>query len=160
RGDVMRVLLTTCGAVLLASAPALAAGRSCESLASLTLPQTTISMAQTVAAGTFTPPGGGGTRGGAQNNPFKNLPAFCRVAATLAPSSDSDIKVEVWLPSSGWNGKFIAVGNGGFNGTIGYPAMAEALGRGYAAASTDTGHTGSSASFALNPEKLIDFAWR
>jgi feruloyl esterase len=157
----MKVLLATCCAFLLAAAPAFAAGRSCESLASLTLPQTTISAAQPVAAGAFTPPDGGARGGGAPNNAFKTLPAFCRVAATLAPSSDSDIKVEVWLPASGWNGKFVAVGNGGFSGSISYPAMADALGRGYATASTDTGHAGNSASFALDhPEKLIDFAWR
>jgi feruloyl esterase len=156
----MKVLLATCSAVLLAVAPTFAAGRSCESLASMTLPQTTISAAVPVAAGAFTPPGAGTRGGGAQNNAFGSLPAFCRVAATLTPASDSDIKVEVWLPASGWNGKFIAVGNGGFSGSISYPAMAEALGRGYATASTDTGHVGNSASFALNPEKLIDFAWR
>ena len=158
----MKVQAVACGAVLVAisQTPAFGAGRSCEQLASLALPQTTISTAQPVAAGQFVPPGAGTRGGGAQNNPFMKLPAFCRVAATLAPSSDSDIKVEVWLPVSGWNGKFLAVGNGGFSGSISYPAMAEALGRGYATASTDTGHTGNSASFALNPEKLIDFAWR
>ena len=39
---------------------------------------------------------GGGRGGGAQ---FADLPAFCRVAATLKPSADSDIKIEVWLPA-------------------------------------------------------------
>ena len=48
------------------------------------------------------------------------LPAFCRVAATLAPTPDSDIKIEVWLPASGWNGKLLAVGNGGWAGSINY----------------------------------------
>jgi feruloyl esterase len=90
-----------------------------------------------------------------------DLPAFCRVEATLTPSSDSDIKIEVWLPTANWNGKFQAVGNGAWNGAIGYAALAEALRRGYAASSTDTGHAGGSASFALgHPEKLIDFAYR
>jgi len=90
-----------------------------------------------------------------------DLPAFCRVAATLTPSADSDIKIEVWLPTANWNGKFQAVGNGAWNGAIGYPAMADALRRGYATSSTDTGHAGGSASFALgHPEKLIDFAYR
>src|SRR5258708_4160020 len=74
---------------------------------------------------------------------FRDLPAFCRVAATLTPSPDSDIKVEIWLPASGWNGKFQAVGNGGWAGVISYPAMAAAVRRGYATASTDTGHTGN-----------------
>jgi feruloyl esterase len=79
----------------------------------------------------------------------------------LKPSSDSDIKIEVWLPTQGWNGKFEAVGNGGWAGTISYSAMADALRNGYATAATDTGHTGSSASFALgHPEKLLDYTYR
>ena len=49
------------------------------------------------------------------------------------------------MPAANWNGKFQAVGNGAFNGTIAYPAMLTALARGYAASSTDTGHTGGSA---------------
>ena len=89
------------------------------------------------------------------------LPAFCRVAATLTPTADSRIRIEVWMPASGWNGKFQAVGNGGWNGNIEYLGLAEALGRGYAAASTDTGHVGNSAGFAVgHPEKLIDFGYR
>jgi feruloyl esterase len=127
-------------------------GPSCEKLASLALPETTITMAQSVAAGDFSPPSGAA---------LKNLPAFCRVAATLAPSKDSEIKIEVWLPASGWNGKFQAIGNGGWSGAIGYAALARALAQGYATASTDTGHSGGSGSFALgHPEKLIDFAYR
>jgi feruloyl esterase len=106
-------------------------------------------MAQEVDAGTFTPPGGRAT------------PAFCRVAATLKPTTDSDIKMEVWMPSSGWNGKLQAVGNGAFNGSIAYPALTAALSRGYATSSTDTGHAGGSASFAVgHPERVIDFGWR
>ena len=94
-------------------------------------------------------------------NPYKDLPEFCRVAATLKPTSDSDIKVEVWLPASSWNGKFQAVGNGGWAGVISYSAMADAIRAGYASASTDTGHVGGRGTFALgHPEKLIDFAWR
>ena len=83
----------------------------------------------------------------------KGMPAFCRVAATLTPSKDSDIKIEVWLPASGWNGKFQAVGNGGWSGAIAYPSLATALERGYATASTDTGHSGGSGSFALGPSR-------
>ena len=131
---------------------------TCDSLASLALPEATITAAQVVAAGTFTQPGGRAGRGG---NAFADLPAFCRVAATLKPSSDSDIKIEVWLPADNWNGKYQAVGNGAWNGAIGYAAMGEALRRGYATSSTDTGHAGGSASFAMgHPEKAIDFAYR
>jgi feruloyl esterase len=131
---------------------------TCESLAALVLPNTTITLAHTVAAGTFTTPGATA----AQASPaLTNLPAFCRVAATLRPSSDSDIKVEVWLPVANWNGKYQAVGNGGWAGSIVYAALAEALKRGYAASSTDTGHVGGTAKDMLgHPEKLIDYSYR
>src|SRR5262245_19584759 len=131
-----------------------AAAGSCSDLAKAALPNTTITLAAPVSAGTFSPTPAG-------NEGFTDLPAFCRVAATLRPTADSEIKMEVWLPASGWNGKFQAVGNGAFGGSIAYPAMARALARGYAAASTDTGHTGNNGRFALgHPEKLIDFGWR
>jgi feruloyl esterase len=127
-------------------------GVTCESLASLTLPNTTITLAQPVAAGDFTPPDRGRPHA---------VPAFCRVAATLKPTADSDIKVEIWLPAAGWNGELQVVGNGGWAGSISYGAMAEALRDGYATSSTDTGHVGGSGSFALgHPEKLIDFGYR
>jgi feruloyl esterase len=140
---------------------------SCAELASLALPNTRITKAEAVAAGAFTLPAPGGpTPAGGPPAPlqaFKNAPAFCRVAATLKPSTDSDIKIEVWLPVKGWNGKFVGVGNGGWAGTISYGLLAQAVRRGYAAASTDTGHagTGGDGSFAFNhPEKLIDFGYR
>ncbi len=134
-----------------------AAAASCESLSSLMLPNTSITLAQMVPAGGFTLPG----MGPAAVQQFSRLPAFCRVAATLMPSSDSDIKIEVWLPAPAWNGKFQGVGNGGWAGAISYGAMASALQEGYATASTDTGHTGGNASFAIgHREKVIDFAYR
>ena len=110
----------------------------------MSLPHGVVTLAQTVAPGAFTPPSGraGGPPGG--QNAFAKLGSFCRVAVTLKPAPQSDIKAEVWLPSAGWNGKLQVVGNGGFAGTISYPAMATAVGAGYAAASTDTGHTGPS----------------
>jgi len=140
-----------------AAPPASAA--TCERLANVELKTATITRAEIVAPGAFVPPDGG-RRGGAAN-PYASLPSFCRVAATLTPSADSDIKIEVWLPANGWNGKFEAVGNGGWAGVISYGAMADALRAGYATASTDTGHVGGRGTFALDhPEKLIDFSWR
>jgi len=128
---------------------------ACERLASLLVPSAAMTLAQTVPAGTFTPPPG---EDGAA---FRTLPTFCRVAATLTPSSDSDIRIEVWMPATAWNGKFQAVGNGAFNGTINYSGMRAALARGYATSSTDTGHSGGGASWALgHPEKIVDFGWR
>jgi len=147
----------------LTGARAVTAPRSCEDLASLALPHATVTLAQPVAAGAFLPPNDTPGDDTPAPNPraFSALPAFCRVAATLRPSADSDIKIEVWIPSASWNGKFQAVGNGAFNGNIAYPAMAAALARGYATGSTDTGHVGNTAAFAMgHPEKVTDFAWR
>ena len=150
-GIVVCVIVLTAGS---------AAAATCESLSSLKLPDTTITLAESVAAGAFGQ-GAAPARGGRGGNPYADLPAFCRVTATARPTSDSEIKIEVWMPSSGWNGKFQGVGNGGWSGSIGTAALATALRRGYATASTDTGHEGGSASFALgHPEKLTDFAYR
>jgi feruloyl esterase len=89
------------------------------------------------------------------------LPAYCRIAAILKPSSDSEIGIEVWLPSEKWNEKFQAVGNGGWAGSISFSAMASALQEGYATASTDTGHKVMNSSFGIgHPEKVLDYAYR
>jgi len=146
------------GLCIAAIAPIAGAAVSpCDSMSSASMPNTTVTSAKLVDAGAFAPPAG--TRGPA--TAYKSLPAFCRVTATLKPSSDSDIKIEVWLPASGWNGKLQAVGNGAWAGVISYPALATAVAAGYAAASTDTGHEGNQAGFIQgHPEKLIDFAYR
>ena len=156
--------LTAVLCVFLSSGIAYAEGASvdaaaCERLAaSLKLPRTTVTSAQAVPAGAFVPPGPGGA---AAAKAAAGLPAFCRVRLTLKPSADSDIKSEVWLPLSGWNGKFQQVGNGAWGGSIQYGPLGDGLRRGYAVASTDTGHGGSDASFAVgHPEKLIDFGYR
>src|SRR5262245_22542513 len=135
-----------------------AAAAPCEGLADLKLPNTTITTAQSVAAGAFAPPTGSAT-------PYKELPAFRRVAGVIKPTSDSEIKFEVWMPIANWNGKFQGIGNGGFAGSISYagPAggLAGALARGYATASTDTGHSGGNAEWALgHPEKIVDYGHR
>ncbi len=133
----------------------------CQNLKTLGLPNTTITLAEKVPPGGFTPPGPSMPFG--PPDIFKSLPAFCRVAATAKPSSDSDIKFEVWVPLENWNGKFEGTGNGVWLGAIIYPALAEGLRRGYAVANTDTGHVGGpmDASWALgHPEKVIDFGYR
>lgn len=143
-------------ATVVASLPTQARDRSpipCEGLAMLQLPDTTITTAQSVPAGSFTPPG--------TTTLLTGLPAFCRVAGSIKPTSDSDIKFEVWIPSSGWNEKFLSAGEGGYAGSINYAGIAGALRRGYAGGSTDTGHVGGTADFAPgHPEKVIDFGWR
>ena len=138
------------------------AASSCESLTALRLPNATVTSATEVAAGAFTPPTAPG-RGVAPAlaKMLAALQPFCRVAITSTPTADSDIKIEVWLPARSWNGKLQAVGNGGWAGTISYPAMAAAMARAYATVSTDTGHTTPGASFAVgHPEKLVDYAHR
>jgi len=129
---------------------------ACDSVKSLSLPNATITSAEFVAAG-VPQQGGRGGRGG----PAASLPAHCKVAVTLTPSKDSHIEMELWMPAENWNGKFLAVGNGGWAGNIQTDAIANGLRRGYAAASNDTGHKGGSASFAVgHPEKVHDFGYR
>jgi feruloyl esterase len=136
----------------------LANAATCESLSNLKLPDTTITLAKSETAETYKP-----GKIEAQGPPLTDLPAFCRVAAEIKPTPDSKIKFEVWMPVSGWNGRFMGVGNGGWSGEIWYPFMGTALRDHYATASTDTGHEGSfrDASFAVgHPEKLVDFEYR
>jgi hypothetical protein len=88
--------------------------------------------------------------------PMRVSTPFCRVEGIL----EKEIGFEVWLPKQGWNGKFLGEGIGGYAGSISmsYRAMADALARGYATASTDTGHQASSneSEWALgNPERVI-----
>jgi feruloyl esterase len=150
------VLAATVAAGATNPQPATPNSQSCAGLLRLALPNASITSAQVVGAGAFTP-------STANNSPhsFAYLPAFCRVAATLTPSSDSEIKIEVWLPIAGWNGKFLAMGSGGWGGAIDYQGLSYALGRGYATSATDDGHEGQGGSFVLgHPEKFIDFAYR
>ena len=131
---------------------------SCEGLQALSLPDTTILSAAVVPEGPFTPPAGTGAGpGGAPAPKPLSVPAACRVVGRVTPA----INFEVWMPAANWNGKFQAVGGGGFAGVISYGAMATALARGYATASTDTGHSTPGGSWALgHPELVTDFAYR
>lgn len=136
---------------------------TCERLASLSLPHTTITSAATVAAGAFAPPAAPPPAPAGAPSLYRTLPAFCRVSGTSHPTADSDIRFEVWLPLEHWNGKLEGVGNGGLAGAISYSALAQGLSQGYAAASTDTGHRGSFATgdWALgHPQKVVDFGYR
>lgn len=146
-----------------AAAEAQAATPSCEQLASLALEKAKVTSPQTVAAGAFVPPANLAPWLAGDPSLYKKVPAFCRVMVEARPSADSDIKIEVWLPLTGWNGRFRGQGNGGFAGEIDYRAMAAAVGLGYATAGTDTGHSasGTDARWALgHPEKVIDFGYR
>lgn len=171
----------------LAFASAAFAQTPCENIKSLNLPNVTFTTVEAVAPGPFRPPTGpaaaqaaaagapvgrgaapegrggrGGAPGGRGAAPPLMLPAYCRVAMVLTPSSDSHIETELWLPTpEDWNGKFQAQGNGGWAGSITFPAMAQSLLEHYATASNDTGHKGGDPAFGLgHTEKLVDFAWR
>jgi Tannase and feruloyl esterase len=167
---------------------------ACERLASLSLPNTAITLAQVVNAGAFAVPvnpaarGGGGSsalagtlgpvpdvpgrvtantaglglgyNGGRGIPPFSALPAFCRVAATLKPSPSSDIRMEMWMPITRWNGNFRGTSPNGLGGVINYNAMGVGLTDGFAIASTDTGHQGGDTAWMQVPEKVTDFAGR
>ena len=160
----MRILLIAAIGMVTLVRPAAAV--SCENVASTLLQDGKITSATLVAAGAFTPPpesmglpmGGPGVL-----EAYKNMPAFCRVTATLTPTPDSDIKIEVWMPAANWNGKLVGIGNGIWAGTIGYFSMAEPVTRGYAVVATDTGHVGNGldALWAIDHrQKLIDFGYR
>ena len=134
--------------------PLAARAADCANLSSTSLPNTTLTIAQSMPAGRFMPP---------YSRALDKLPAFCRIVGVIRPTSDSNIQFEVWLPAADWNGKFLSVGNGGFAGSINYNALADDLRRGYATAATDTGHEGDAedASWAYrHPEKVADFGYR
>jgi feruloyl esterase len=119
------------GSVAIASRPAVAT--PCTNLQSLALEHTTITSAVDNTTGAFVVPG---------SNPpatLTGLPAFCRVTATLTPTSDSSIKIEVWLPETTWNGRFLGTGGGGFQGIISYNALANGIQAGFAATNSDLG---------------------
>ena len=132
-----------------------AASTACADMAAVDhgLAQTVLSRAEEVAPGALELPGGAEAPEG--------LPALCRVAGTIEPA----IRFEVWLPLEGWNGKYQGVGNGGMAGSVSYGALANAVRRGFAAASTDTGHASSGVPFDASwasgrPDLVADFGHR
>ena len=149
-------LLITASVAIVASvafyAGALAASMSCERLSGISLPNTTITFAQSYAPGQ--------TVSGTIMAPV----GLCRVASTVKPSSDSDIKFEVWIPTDGsWNGKYEQLGNGGFAGSIWVAFIANAVSRGYAAAATDDGTSGpprGAPTFLGHPDLQKDYGFR
>jgi len=137
----------------LGAAPALAA--TCDEIAGLAIEGGTITGTEMVTGGTYTIAGGQGPV------EHTDLPDFCRVSLTMAPSEASAIAVEVWLPAAeSWNGRYLAMGNGGFAGSIGASGMIAPLRAGYVTSSTDTGHTVTDGSFGLDEDLLLDFAYR
>lgn len=129
-----------------------AAAATCADLTSLSLPNTTITLAQSYTAGQ--------TVSGTTKAPV----GLCRVAGTVKPGSQSNVHFEVWIPTDGsWNGKYQQIGNGGFAGSISLSGIANAVSRGYATAGTDDGTSGppsGAPSFIGNPDVLLDYGYR
>jgi feruloyl esterase len=140
--------------ILAACLPGFAANR-CDQLSNLKSATVEITTAEIVASGVFRPPKG---------KAFGDLPPFCRVAAILHPSSDSAIRIELWMPETGWNGRLEGTGNGGFAGNLAYGALASGLKHGYAVVNTDMGMAtppGEDATvFVGRPERWKDWGYR
>ena len=94
----------------------------------------------------------------------QQTPEHCDVRGVIAPEA----KFAVKLPTD-WNNRFYMVGGGGYAGTISHGPMNTGLQKGYATASTDTGHDAAKeplATFANpgpnNPHadrKVLDYAY-
>ena len=96
----------------------------CAELKNIELERATITSAVDVAAGLFKPANAPANPPAQSGPPPQPIPQHCRVTLVLKPTPDSNINVEIWLPTENWNGKFLAVGNGGWAGSIqGYGDM-------------------------------------
>jgi feruloyl esterase len=128
----------------------------CGSLTSVVIPFTTVTTAALVTGGTFVPPDG--------TPAITGLPDFCRVAMTIAPTSDSHILVEAWLPTTTWNGRLEGLGGGGYTGVINWGALGNSIINGYAATNTDMGTSPATpldgTPIVGHPEKWLDFGSR
>ena len=120
----------------------------CERLAKRSLSGATITAAEAVADGTFTPPASG--RGTGVAPPIAKLPSFCRVTASARRQGNTDVTIEVWMPSRGWNGEFRPASSGFAGGAITYGEMGDLLRAGWATANTNRGHD------EAGPWKLAD----
>jgi feruloyl esterase len=155
---MIRTLLSAAALFFLGAGAAQAAAGDCASMAKLNIPNVAITSATLV-------PANGAIEGAFMPGLTVDF-AFCRVKATATPTSDSDIRMEVWLPvGETWNGKYLQIGNGGYAGAVPVAGMVQGLRRGYAVAATDDGNQmggrGITAEWALgHPEKIVDFAYR
>ncbi|WP_053063915.1 tannase/feruloyl esterase family alpha/beta hydrolase [Caballeronia mineralivorans] len=153
------IVLSGCGGhgdgapVVSPAGPVTSAQVPCETLTNTAIPDGIVQSAQSIAAGSFTPPG--------QASAITGLPAFCRVTVLMQPTPDSDINVEVWLPQTAWNRRFLATGNGGGAGSIAYvTGIAQGLQRGFASANTDLGTSPNINNMIGHPERWNDFGYR
>src|ERR1035438_8814662 len=103
----------------------------CGGLKNLKLEATDITLAEQVTSGTLEVANA--------RAPMHGLPGFCRVTGVLRPTSDSEIRFEVWMPAQEWNGRLLGTGNGGFAGSIYYDQLVNYLKRGFAVTASDAG---------------------
>ena len=157
RSGVVRFVTVTSAALLGAALARPAAAADCAGLAGALIGQGTVTAAQLIPAGSYV---------AADGNTYANLPEFCRVAATLTPTPQSDIRIEIWMPAAkgAWNGRFVGTGNGGFAGTIVYAELAATLPQRFEVINTDMG-TSPSTTVDGKPitgerQKQVDFGTR
>ncbi len=166
RGSVLVSLFVLLAGMPIVSIPA-AAQQKCESLASVKIPNVTITKVTAGKPGDSLP----AQAGGMGNVPGRAMKVpFCRIEAFSAPTSDSHIGIEVWLPDpANWNGKFLAAGNPGFIGGLTASGLAGIMEQGYVAGGTDTGHVDTDNpdrdtqgfQWAIgHPEKWADWGYR
>ena len=148
------------GGIALASARAAAGAGACSQLTGLKIKGLRVDATEAVPADArfAFPPSVFNMMAGP--NPGVSGVAFCRVAGTI----ETEIAFELWLPQD-WNGRFLGVGNGGLTGAINFPSMSDGLKRGFAVASTDTGHKTAQGFFDSSwidghPQRVVDFGHR
>src|SRR5258707_5396947 len=105
---------------------------SCASLSTFSYPNTTINSAQSQPGGPYAAPD-------AWHLVFTNLPPYCEVSATIAPTTDSSINVRASMPTKNYNGRYLGTGNGGYAGGFFFSELADGINRGFATANTDMG---------------------
>jgi Tannase and feruloyl esterase len=149
------VVAVTLGSLALGCSSTAKAPNSCERLVTQALPGAMVSAAELITAGTFVPPAG--PRGGS-NEPFKELPAFCRVVTITKTPAGTDARAEVWLPIENWNGDLQPAGGGFWGGAIPFARMRAILRTGAATSGSNVGIEGASGpSFVMDhPEKLVN----
>jgi hypothetical protein len=144
---------------------------ACAALKQLTVPGIALTVTKTewIAAG-LTPPAERGSAGAAPS--ATTLPAYCRLDGVIDrragnAGANYGIGFALALPEN-WNGRFLLQGGGGLNGSVQAPVGGSAAGgnpglaRGFAVASTDTGHQGRGgfdASFMQDQQASLDFAY-
>ncbi|MGH9617373.1 MAG: tannase/feruloyl esterase family alpha/beta hydrolase [Acidobacteriaceae bacterium] len=149
---IASLLLGTLAATDFSYAASTDATERCSAIAGMKLDGVAITAANSIETGSFVSP--------IKAVAISGLPAFCRVAATLRPTRDSNIHIELWMPEKNWNGRFLGTGNGGGAGHIIYRSLARGLELGYATANTDMGTSPNADAVVGHPERWADFGYR